>query len=50
MALKKIKKKCLAIGLTVVFSGGNILLASANETVNNNDKILKIEEKIKMKK
>lgn len=47
MALKKIKKKCLAIGLTVVFSGGNILLASANETVNNNDKILKIEEKNK---
>lgn len=47
MALKKIKNKCLAIGLTVVFSGGNILLASANETVNNNDKILKIEEKNK---
>lgn len=47
MALKKIKKKCLAMGLTVVFSGGNILLASANETVNNNDKILKIEEKNK---
>lgn len=47
MALKKIKKKCLAIGLTVVFSGGNILLASANETVNNNDKILKIEQKNK---
>lgn len=47
MALKKFKKKCLAIGLTVVFSGGNILLASANETVNNNDKILKIEEKNK---
>lgn len=47
MALKKIKNKCLAIGLTVVFSGGNILLASANETANNNDKILKIEEKNK---
>lgn len=47
MALKKIKKKCLAIGLTVVFSGGNVLLASANETVNNNDKILKIEQKNK---
>lgn len=47
MALKKIKNKCLAIGLTVVFSGGNILLASANETINNNDKILKIEEQHK---
>ncbi|MCR8743739.1 LPXTG cell wall anchor domain-containing protein [Romboutsia lituseburensis] len=44
MALKKMKNKCLAIGLTVVFSGGNILLASANETINNNEKNLKIEK------
>lgn len=53
MNFKKTRNKCLAMSLTVVLLGGNILLVNANEKTNSNKEAIEVrnideESKVKM--
>lgn len=53
MSFKKMRNKCLAMSLTVVLLGGNILLVNANEKTNSNKEAIEVsnideESKVKM--
>ncbi|MDK2564344.1 LPXTG cell wall anchor domain-containing protein [Romboutsia sedimentorum] len=43
MSFKKMRNKCLAMSLTVVLLGGNILLVNANESINSNKDAIEVK-------